>query len=1335
MYYCELHNMNFDSLNEFFTHMNEINHLFMCPYCKTEFQEKKNLDNHLKDKICSKKCKICGEKFKTPEEFKNHTHYRSLDTGIDYDSQDSESESNENTFDQVAFDRLFEKTYTVSGYKDPIKCFARYRPRFRALLTKFVQRSTVKYFCTMKVRMFKVGVEGERVYDSVGFFGGTFHCLTEEDIDEQLDKASYNLNSNFEKFSTNGSGWVCERVTSITFKIAKNIDVGGGSYIPTPLSVKKKALVNVQNIDDLRCFEYSILAAVHNGEVQRPNRPSSYKQWIGVQFDFSEFPVPMHPSLIPKFEKKNNLSINLYHIDSRGSQITPLLISKKREKKPINLLLIEDKDKAKYHYAWIKNLNSLFSQSKGRSGEGYRYCPYCLTRFSRSKGLTDKYNNHLENCSSYEAVKVLMPSEKEKYIKFKNYSYMDRHPVVIYADLESLNIPFQSNEVENTDKSYTKRILEHKASGYSFTVVSPYYGNKTITYRGSNAIPHFLQSIAREAKNIKKYFLQNEHKKVKLTPKEEKDFMESRHCYLCKDEIFSNEWLEEKLCPIVDDLMICNMNINRFPSASDISLKRKSIKRTMKIKSNDSDMEKSKSILKSLGNIEKYRKQISLAHPGSLKGGKVPDHDHFSGEFRGCCHNVCNLNRKKFSKIPCFFHNFTGYDSHLIVKMMKGMKCSPKVIAKSMEKYIYLKVNCIEFKDSLQFLPHSLDTLAKNLNAKKGKASEKFPNLYQYFKEKWCDTNETKFQMLTSKLHYPYSYINSFKVFDETDPPSKECFKNDLSETEITDEEYNSFLELWNTFELKNVGELHDLYVEVDVLLLADCFEKFRSFSLREYKLDPVHFLTAPSLSWDSALLYTDVELEIPEDPDVHLLIDKGIRGGISFVGNHFARASNKYVNSNSDIESDYIMFFDVNNQYGAAMSEYMPTGSFKWNSSFKDMSPAELKEFVLNISDTSSIGYIFECDLKYSENLHDLHDEFPFCPENLLIKDSWLSPYQKEMKEKFNVKGSSKKLCLTLHDKKDYIVHYRNLQFYLSHGLEIKKVKRVLQFEQSAWLKPYIELNTKLRQEANSKFEESFPKLMNNSFFGKTCQNKRKYTDIKLVTTADEAKKLISSPQMFTWKLIDDDLGIFNMHKSSIKLDKPRYIGFCVLELSKLIMYKFHYDYILENFPKTRVLFTDTDSFCYHIKTEKDVYEVIKGNNTWFDFSNYPPNHANFDNKINHLKPGVFKDETGSIPIQEFIGLRSKMYSILISNGGGKRTAKGLLRSMQAKITHKDYFHSLFDTENFSYVGKKILQKEHSLFIAQIRKKGLCPYNDKKFITKVGDQFFTHSFGHYSIR
>ena len=668
--------------------------------------------------------------------------------------------------------------------------------------------------------------------------------------------------------------------------------------------------------------------------------------------------------------------------------------------------------------------------------------------------------------------------------------------------------------------------------------------------------------------------------------------------------------------------------------------------------------------------------------------------------------------------------------------MMKGMKYSPTVIAKSMEKYIYLKINRIEFKDSLQFLPHSLYNLSKNLKAKQGELCEKFPNLFKYFQKKWKHIDESNFEMLTSKLHYPYSYIKDFDVFRETNPPSKEKFKNDLSEGELSEEEYNSFLNLWNTFNLKNIGELHDLYVEVDVLLLADCFEKFRTFSLNKYKLDPVHFMTAPSLSWDSALLYTKAVLELPTDPEMHFFIDKGIRGGISFVGNPHAKASNQYINPNFDSEDkEFIMFFDVNNQYGAAMSQHLPTGSFQWNSTFKDMSPAEVKEFILNLSDNDPIGFIFEVDLEYNESLHDLHDEFPFCPENLQIKDEWLSKYQLDMKEKFGIKGKSKKLCLTLNDKSDYIVHYRNLQFYLSHGLEIKRVKRVLQFEQSDWLKPYIELNTKLRQEADSKFEESFPKLMNNSFFGKTCQDKRKYTNIKLATSAEEAKKLINSPKMLSWKLIDEDLGLFHMHKASIKLDKPRYIGFCVLELSKLIMYKFHYDFILPKFPETSILFTDTDSFCYYIKTKEDVYETIRGNSEWFDFSNYPKNHRNYDENINHLTPGVFKDEMASVPILEFIGLRAKMYSILACNGYGKRTAKGLLHSMQTKITHQDYAHSLFETENMSSIGKKIMQKEHSMFIAEIRKKGLCPYNDKKIITRIGKRFQTHSFGHYSSR
>ena len=346
MYSCNKCQINFPTLAEYFTHMKNTNHKFQCSNCNTEFQNRTDLEKHLRNKICS---------------HKNPSHFQSLDSFAkeqEHESLGDELESDLNSFDAIGLDRLFEKSFTITGYKDPIKCFARFRPRIKTILMKFLLKSTVKYFCTMKIRMFKVGGDGERVYDSVGFFGGNFHCLTREDLDDQLDQTSNNLNSNFENFSANGSGWVLERVEKITLKVAKNIDIGGGTYIPTPPALRKRrGLINVRNLHNLKCFEYSLLAAYHNDELKsKASRPSSYKEWVGKQFDFSEFPLPMHPSMIPKFEKKYHLSINLYHIESEGQQITPLLISKKRVKDPINMLLIEDKKNSKYHYTWIKKM-------------------------------------------------------------------------------------------------------------------------------------------------------------------------------------------------------------------------------------------------------------------------------------------------------------------------------------------------------------------------------------------------------------------------------------------------------------------------------------------------------------------------------------------------------------------------------------------------------------------------------------------------------------------------------------------------------------------------------------------------------------------------------------------------------------------------------------------------------------------------------------------------------------------------------------------------------------------------------------------------------------------
>ena len=167
-------------------------------------------------------------------------------------------------------------------------------------------------------------------------------------------------------------------------------------------------------------------------------------------------------------------------------------------------------------------------------------------------------------------------------------------------------------------------------------------------------------------------------------------------------------------------------------------------------------------------------------------------------------------------------------------------------------------------------------------------------------------------------------------------------------------------------------------------------------------------------------------------------------------------------------------------------MSQYLPTGGFKW---VEDVS-IFTEDFIKNLKDDSPIGYIMEVDLEYPDNLHDSHDQYPLAPQHLDIKEDMLSDHQKKLAAELNCKVGGKKLCLTLDNKKNYVVHYRLLRQCLKLGMKLTKVHRVLQFNQSPWVKPYIEKNTKLRQSATCKAEEDLPKLMNNSFFGKVRCN-----------------------------------------------------------------------------------------------------------------------------------------------------------------------------------------------------------------------------------------------------
>jgi len=278
----------------------------------------------------------------------------------------------------------------------------------------------------------------------------------------------------------------------------------------------------------------------------------------------------------------------------------------------------------------------------------------------------------------------------------------------------------------------------------------------------------------------------------------------------------------------------------------------------------------------------------------------------------------------------------------------------------------------------------------------------------------------------------------------------------------------------------------------------------------------------------------------------------------------------------------------------------------------------------------------------------------------------------KKEIEDSDLINLKTEKLIPNLYDKEHYIVHYRNLKLYLQLGMRLKKVHKVLQFKQYPYLKEYIDFNTKKRQECKTDFEKDFFKLMNNSIFGKTCENIRNRTNIKIVKTEKEAEYYAKKPNFKRREfLINNKLGLVELGINEIKYNKPIMVGFSVLELSKVLMYDFHYNVMKKRYgDKIKLLFTDTDSLCYHIET-KDFYKDMIEMKDYFDFSNFDKNHKCFnglnDNEIEQIIQknkkviGKFKDECGGIPPLEFVGLRSKMYSIKLNENDEKKHVKEL--------------------------------------------------------------------------
>ena len=707
-----------------------------------------------------------------------------------------------------------------------------------------------------------------------------------------------------------------------------------------------------------------------------------------------------------------------------------------------------------------------------------------------------------------------------------------------------------------------------------------------------------------------------------------------------------------------------------------------------------------------------------------LGNDRVRDHCHFTGRYRGPAHNKWNLKYRKPKNISVFFHNLSGYDSHLFIKKLgtpdknENIDCIPN----NEEKYISFsktivtgqytnkkgeikdKTFKIVFKDSLKFMSSSLGVLVNNL------PKDAFKNLLKYFTPKQAE-------ILKQKGFYPYEYMDSEEKFNDTKLRPREAFYSKLSGKGITEKDYEHAGNVWNSFKMKTFKEYHELYNITDVLLLADVFENFRDLCLKIYGLDPVYYFTAPGLAWDACLKITDIDLELLSDPNMLLMFEKGIRGGISIISNRYGEANNKYMRKgfNKNKPSKYLMYLDANNLYGCAMSEKLPTHGFKW------LSCGEMEKLFNNqvLQVWEKIPCILEVDLEYPENLHDLHNDYPFCPE------------------KVKCKNGVEKLIPNLNDKTKYIIHYKNLIQCLRAGMKLKKIHRGIKFVQSEWMKPYIDKNTNLRAMAKNNFEKDFFKLMNNSVFGKTMENIRNRVDVKLVNTKEKLRKLVAKPNLKSPpKIFSENLVSVHMRKTSLTMNKPIYLGMCILDLSKIIMFDFHYNYIKSKYAdKAKLLFTDTDSLMYEIETE-DFYKDISGDvKDRFDTSDYPENHpSGIPTGENKKVLGMMKDEAAGKIIKEFVGLRSKLYSFVMDDGGETKKCKGIKKQVVERSIRHEHYKTCLTT------GKELLRKqnilrsyEHEIYTEEVNKVALSALDDKRYI--LSDGMDTLAWGHYKIK
>ena len=1136
--------------------------------------------------------------------------------------------------------------------------------------------------------------------------------------------------SNFESFvqeQIERSDGVFNGIEEFSLQTGKTTKTRAGSFIKLNDILKnKKAFINVFNVSDKndnKCIIWALLASMYKNDPKiktcRYNETACYEKFLDLIKipEGQTFPIDIKRD-IPLFEKLNDIKINIFYYDKEDSKFNNLLVyynNMDRNEKVHNLLLVENKFNKTDHFVCITDVGRLLRTESSRNKKYW-----CLQCLSKAYDTKEQLNEHYLLCNKHECIKAILPKafdpltddieKREDKVKFKNYNNTFEHPFTVLMDFEASLIKIDDDGIKrdkegkimmdknkNEKMKQTIRINKHVVNsvGIKYNCIHEVESEKLVIYNNEDPEEVMKSTILElERLAIKSYdLLQRNKANIILTDEEQISYNQCLYCSSCKN-VFKDK-------------------------------------------------------------------------------NKVRHHDHISGKYISALCKKCNLDLKYKNFMPVYLHNLKGYDSHFIVLALNkygyqesksdNISCIPS----NEEKYIsfskeikvgsYEKFNEqtkkmetknlmfeIRFIDTLGFMATSLDNLTENLKSGCNGTKElrnNFKNLSEHF------TDDFEFNLMCSKGVYPYEFIDNYNKLKDKQLPPIEAFYSRLNNSHCSEKDYKKAQLVWKTFKCKTILDYHNLYLTSDVLLLADIWGNFRKVCKRIYGLDSNYYYTAPGLSWDAFLKHTNehfmkvhgvpFEIDLITDIDMYLLIENSIRGGLSQISKRYAKANNKYIEGyNKSLVDSYLLYLDANNLYGAAMCSYLPHKNFKWSVDEKwfigkKLSVKDKKQLNKNISeikDNAKIGYMFNVNLHYPDELHNLHNGYALAAENINIKNDMLNDFQQEGRKENNIK----KLCTSFEDKINFGVNYRELKFFLKHGLKITKVNQVLEYEQLNYMESYIMKNTNERITAKNDFEKDFFKLMNNSVYGKTMENVRNRINFRLLSTEQQAKSIRNVRIRHT--IFNDDLVGVHLCKQQVKLNKPIFIGQNVLDESKLIMQKFHYDFMLPKFGKENLdlLFTDTDSLCYHIKNINP-YKVMMENKGEFDLASYPKDNILYDPTNNKVLKKM-KDELSGKYMVEFVGLRPKCYAFNVSNGITKKTCKGVKKSVVDKeITFDDYNNTRKTGEIKEIKQMGFRSYKHIIYTEETTKKALTRNDDKVFI--LDDNINTLTLGHKDIK